>query len=111
MTSHWLPPLGMVVLSLAFTPVLHGAGKDVKAVAALIDQRLAAAWDKDVKPAPVADDAEFFRRLHLDLAGRIPSVTEIRDFLDDDRPEQAPAVGGAHPEGRPRRSFLPRCPR
>ena len=85
MTSHWLPPLGMVVLSLAFTPVLHGAGKDVKAVAALIDQRLAAAWDKDVKPAPVADDAEFFRRLHLDLAGRIPSVTEIRDFLDDDR--------------------------
>src|SRR5262249_20166435 len=28
------------------------------------------------------------RRIHLDLAGRIPSVTEARDFLDDDRPDK-----------------------
>ena len=41
-----------------------------------------------MKPAPRADDAEFFRRVHLDLAGRIPSVTEARDFLDDDRPDK-----------------------
>src|SRR5262249_25804796 len=33
-------------------------------------------------------DAEFFRRVHLDLAGRIPSVTEVRDFLEDDRPDK-----------------------
>jgi len=45
-------------------------------------------WAKDVKPAPRANDAEFFRRVHLDLAGRIPSVTEARDFLDDDRPDK-----------------------
>jgi hypothetical protein len=73
---------------LALVPALRAADKDVEALAAKIDQRVAAAWDKDVKPAPLADDAEFFRRVHLDLAGRIPSVTEVRDFLDDDRPDK-----------------------
>jgi hypothetical protein len=60
----------------------------VAALAAKIDERVAAAWAKDVQPAALADDAEFFRRVHLDLAGRIPSVTEVRDFLDDDRPDK-----------------------
>lgn len=33
--------------------------------------------------APAADDAEFFRRIHLDLAGNIPTATQTRAFLDD----------------------------
>ncbi len=51
-----------------------------------VDDLLAARW-KPVKavPAPLTDDAAFIRRLHLDLAGRIPSILEVRDFLDDDR--------------------------
>jgi hypothetical protein len=73
---------------LALAPAVHAADKDVAALAATIDAKIAAAWGKDVKPAPRTDDAEFFRRIHLDLAGRIPSVTEIRDFLDDDRPNK-----------------------
>jgi hypothetical protein len=76
------------VLFLAPTLALRGADTEVLALASRIDQRIAAAWDKGVQPAPLADDAEFFRRVHLDLAGRIPSITEIRDFLDDDRPDK-----------------------
>src|SRR5262245_49432329 len=88
MNNHRLLALGLGVLSLALTPPLRGADKEVVALAAQIDQRITAAWDKEVKPAPLADDAEFFRRVHLDLTGRIPSVTEVRDFLEDDRSDK-----------------------
>mgnify|MGYP000057407727 CR=1 FL=1 len=33
--------------------------------------------------APLADDAEFVRRVYLDLTGTIPTVDEARKFLDD----------------------------
>jgi Protein of unknown function (DUF1549)/Protein of unknown function (DUF1553) len=51
----------------------------------LIDAHLAAA---KVKPAPLADDAEFCRRLYLDLLGRIPRAMEVHDFLDDPSPNK-----------------------
>src|SRR5438876_8150021 len=80
--------LSLGILSLVLTPALRAADKDVKALAAKIDERIAAAWGKGVQAALLADDAEFFRRVHLDLAGRIPSITEVRDFLDDDQPDK-----------------------
>jgi hypothetical protein len=56
----------------------------VKALAATIDERFAKHWqDKKVQSAPLPDDAEFLRRVYLDLAGRIPSAGEARRFLDD----------------------------
>lgn len=90
MHVHRLLAAGLGVLSLALAPVARGADpdKDVRALAKQIDQKLAAAWGADMKPALGAADAEFFRRVHLDLAGRIPSVTEVRDFLEDDRPDK-----------------------
>jgi hypothetical protein len=63
--------------------------EDGSDLARRIDQRLGAVWAaNDVRPAPPADDSEFIRRVYLDLAGRIPSILEIRDFLDDDRPNK-----------------------
>ncbi len=87
------PRLGLLITSLILLPLTHNpavAGHDQKvaALAARIDQQLATAWPGDFHPAPLADDAEFFRRVHLDLTGRIPSIVEIRDFLDDTRPEK-----------------------
>ena len=35
-----------------------------------------------------SDDAEFLRRVSLDLSGRIPRTLEVRDFLADTRPQK-----------------------
>lgn len=38
--------------------------------------------------APPSTDAEFFRRVNLDLAGRIPTAEETRQFLSDKSPDK-----------------------
>ena len=47
----------------------------------LIETRL-----NGVPVAPQSDDAEFLRRVYLDLAGRIPSASEAREFLANSDP-------------------------
>ncbi len=69
------------------------AALDAAQLTALIDQTLADAWSRaGIEPAPAADDAEYLRRVHLDLAGRIPSVAELQIFLADERPDKRAAV-------------------
>jgi hypothetical protein len=64
-------------------------GDAVAALADEIDRHVAAEQQlRKVTPAPLADDAEFVRRVYLDLAGRIPRVSEVRAFLDDNRPDK-----------------------
>lgn len=56
-------------------------------LAAVIDRRIAAGWQSNqALPAPLADDPEFLRRTYLNIAGRIPSVNETLEFLDDTSP-------------------------
>jgi Protein of unknown function (DUF1553)/Protein of unknown function (DUF1549) len=69
---------------LAARPVL-----DEAALAHRIDHHIEARLaERRVPPAALTDDAAFIRRVFLDLAGRIPSILEVRDFLDDDRPNK-----------------------
>jgi hypothetical protein len=57
----------------------------IKALSKRIDEHLAKTWKKaGVTPAPKAEDHVFFRRLNLDLAGRIPDLIPMTDFVDDD---------------------------
>jgi Protein of unknown function (DUF1549)/Protein of unknown function (DUF1553) len=49
-----------------------------------IDEQVKAAWTREkITPAPLADDAEFLRRVYLDIIGIIPSHEEAKAFLDD----------------------------
>src|SRR5262249_32655219 len=62
---------------------------DAAALAARIDQLLETTWaEKGITPSAPAADAEFLRRVYLDLAGRIPTVAEARAFLADQRPDR-----------------------
>jgi hypothetical protein len=62
---------------------------EVAQLAAAIDGHIEAAWrNEGVTPAPLADDAEFLRRISLDLLGRIPAVGEVRAFLADTDPHK-----------------------
>src|SRR5262245_29037643 len=60
------------------------SGTDRQAVFALskrIDELLAASWEKaGVKPAPLATHSQYFRRLSLDLTGKIPELLWARDY-------------------------------
>jgi Protein of unknown function (DUF1549)/Protein of unknown function (DUF1553) len=48
-----------------------------------IDRLIAATPDFAKNVAPLASDAEFLRRVYLDLSGSIPTSGEARAFLDD----------------------------
>lgn len=57
--------------------------------AAEIDRLFQASWTENaVVPAEPATDEEFVRRLYLDLAGRIPAVSEVRTFLGNAAPQK-----------------------
>ena len=36
-----------------------------------------------IQPSKMSKDAEFLRRVHLDLTGKIPTPEEVLDFLKD----------------------------
>ncbi len=81
------PSFGRLLPSLLglflFVPALRAEDPLHQRVDALI---LAAAGGKPV--SPLGDDAEFLRRVTLDLAGRIPSTQEARAFLKDQAPDK-----------------------
>jgi hypothetical protein len=53
-----------------------------------IDRLIAAGFPADAEPAPRSSDAEFLRRVHLDLAGTPPTAAEVRSFLADADPKK-----------------------
>lgn len=56
---------------------------EVQAAADQIDAILeSAVLDRGFVVGPAIDDATFVRRIYLDLAGRIPTATEVTDFLN-----------------------------
>jgi len=62
---------------------------DDNQVVAAINQRIKQGWtDQSISPSPVAEDHEWCRRVYLDLAGRIPTTTELERFLSDKRTER-----------------------
>jgi Protein of unknown function (DUF1549)/Protein of unknown function (DUF1553) len=81
--------LFLALLFWAAAPAWAESSRDADELAAKVDQHLAARWqDAGAKPAPAAGDAEFLRRVSLDLTGTIPPVSEVRAFLANPAPDK-----------------------
>lgn len=60
---------------------------DSHQIAAAINTEIRRGWEiAEIQPSAVADDAEWLRRVSLDLIGRIPTVGEAESFLANTRP-------------------------
>ena len=63
---------------------VHNGRADHRQLAAIIDRMVSETLrDKDVTPAPRADDSEYLRRVHLDIGDRTPAAAAVRGFLAD----------------------------
>ena len=84
----WIAGLSL----LAFAPMASAdapAKLSVAELSALIDRLLdAKIGEAKAVAAPLTDDADFYRRLSLDLRGRVGRVSEVRTFLSDDSSEK-----------------------
>ncbi len=54
-----------------------------------VDELVAAKWKRmKIQPSELCDDAEFLRRVTLDLTGLPPTTEAVQSFLSDPRPSQ-----------------------
>jgi hypothetical protein len=66
---------------------------DPAALVAFVDARLKKMWKvSGVEPSPLATDAEWIRRVSLDVIGHIPPEDAVDAFLDSDTPHKRAAV-------------------
>ena len=72
-----------------------------------IDELVAAKWKRlKLQPSPLCTDAEFIRRVSLDLTGLPPTAEATRTFLDD--PRETPCQAGSAGRHADRQSGLRR---
>jgi hypothetical protein len=74
--------------SLGWSPIKASRLSNDEVVAE-VNTLLERLWHENkVTPAGPASDAELMRRVYLDLAGRAPTVTEVRNYLNDSSPDR-----------------------
>jgi len=103
MSAQWFRALTACTFCLGLLPAAPAADKsqppakpaapekvlDYQALAARIDAAIQEKWDKArATPTRKADDAEYLRRVSLDIIGRTPTVAEIHEFLGDKSPDK-----------------------
>ncbi|QDU30162.1 hypothetical protein ETAA8_52810 [Anatilimnocola aggregata] len=80
--SIWLLLVGVLNAAL----LVHAEDRPLRDV---IDSEISAVWQREkLTPAAPSSDAEFLRRIYLDLAGIIPTYDEATAFLKDQSPDK-----------------------
>ncbi len=80
--------LGLTLLML-LGPAVNQVPAETPRLTQQIDRFIQERLDRDKVPAsPLADDAEFLRRVYLDITGRIPTYEQTTAFLDSKQPDK-----------------------
>lgn len=73
-----------VIASAANAPTRPAADSTLPPEVELINQAIAQGWtDENLVASPAASDGEWCRRVYLDILGRVPTVTELRQYFSD----------------------------
>lgn len=76
--------LGKVGVSRVLIPYGESVGLEVFSVRNRIDDLWLEKWSKlGLSPARICSDTDFFRRIHLDTLGTLPTAEEVRAFVVD----------------------------
>ncbi|MCE9533910.1 MAG: DUF1549 domain-containing protein [Planctomycetes bacterium] len=86
----WRTHVLIVLAVMATVSHISQAGEpDAAALAAQIDKHIDTRLETEgIRPGGMADDAEFIRRVYLDLHGTVPSADQTSRFLADASPTQ-----------------------
>ncbi|QDS92968.1 hypothetical protein FF011L_17230 [Roseimaritima multifibrata] len=75
-------PLIISSLLLLMPAVVFAQTAAIPPQVAAINKAIEQTWtDYEIRPSPDADDAQWCRRVYLDVLGRIPSYEELTEFL------------------------------
>lgn len=79
-----LPPVLSAPAALMFQEETR-----LQRLVANIDAHLESFWKQNgIQPTEIASDAEYLRRLSLDIIGQIPTVMEVRSFVESTHPHK-----------------------
>jgi hypothetical protein len=82
-TVSQLIPLGPI------EPQSANSLRSSQTIVALIDEEIQSRWSElGIEPSEQADDAEWMRRVYLDIAGRVPTIREAETFLGNRREQK-----------------------
>src|SRR5262245_12594777 len=66
-----------------------GTKVDAAQLAKIIDDQIQKKLDAEgMKPSPKSDDAEFLRRVYLDIVGVVPTPEKVKEFLNSKDPDK-----------------------
>jgi hypothetical protein len=79
----------LLVVGIVFSINPPATAQDPSVVAKQIDDLIdARLTEEKATPAEPCSDTEFIRRVYLDVAGKIPPVSRVREFLNDKNPDR-----------------------
>jgi hypothetical protein len=84
-TAEALAPSGR---RRAMDPVAHAPDTYPQSVNYIDDQIFGQMKNDAIQPAPMSSDAEFLRRVTVDLSGQIPDPATVQAFLADQTPDK-----------------------